>query len=449
MNPFEKMYQEKLVRPEEAVKVVKSGDWVDYSHSLCAPKLLDRALAARASELEDVNVRGFFVGHPMAIYEANDREGRTVFTFNSWFFTGQDRKRSGKDAFYAPMRFNDLPGLYRRKQDVEEFNVLMIQTGCMDKFGYFNLGPSISNTRALVERADYILVEENPRMPYVTGAFDDLLHISEVDYVVQSNEPLDHIPDIAPNEVDQKIAENILPYIHDRACLQLGVGGMPNAVGTLIAHSDLKDLSIHTELFNDAMMKMAKAGKITGKFNELHPGKSMFAFAQGSDELMEFMDRNPTLVAGPVDYVNSPYTCAKISNFISINNAINGNLFGEINAESDGIRHISGTGGQLDFVLGAYMSPGGMSFVVMSSTFQDRSGKTHSRIVPVFTEGTKVTDPASVVNYIATEYGVFNVKGKSAWQRAEGIIGIAHPDFRDGLIKEAEKLGLWKNSNKR
>lgn len=449
MNEFEKMYQEKLVTPDEAVKVVKSGDWVDYNHSLAAPKLLDKALAKRAPELEDVNVRGYFIGHPMAIFEANDREGRPVFTFNSWFFTGQERRRQGKDAFYAPMRFNDLPGLYKRKHDVEDFNVLMIQTGCMDKFGYFNLGPCISNTKAMVDRADYILVEENPNMPYVQGAFDDLLHISKVDYVVHSEEPMDLIPDIAPNEVDQKIAENILPYIHDKACLQLGVGGMPNAVGTMIAASDLKDLSIHTEMFNDAMMKMAKAGKITGKYNELHPGKSMFAFSQGSEELMEFLDHNPSLVTGPVGYVNSPYTCAQISNFISINNAINCNLYGEVNAESAGTYHISGTGGQLDFVLGAYMSPGGMSFVVMSSTFEDKKGEIHSRILPVFEQGTKVTDPASVTHYIATEYGVFNVKGKSAWQRAEGIIGLAHPDFRDKLIEEAEKMGVWRNSNKR
>lgn len=450
MNEFEKLYQEKLTTAEEAVKIVKSGDWVDYSHASQMPVVLDKALAARAGELEDVNVRGYLLFHPLAIMEANEKEDRNVFTWNSWYLGGYDRKvkRDGV-LFHAPMRFAQLPEYYRREEDVESLDVLFLQTGRMDKFGYFNLGPSIAHSWSLIQRAKKIVVEANDKMPYVNGAFGDMLHIRDIDAVIETSTELDTIPDSEPGELDKKIAEIVMPYVHDRATLQLGIGGMPNAVGSMIAESDLKDLSIHSEMYVDSMMKMTKAGKITGKFNEIHPGKQMFAFSTGTKDLYDFLDHNPEMIAAPVDFVNDPSLCGQMKKFTSINNAVNIDLFGQVNGESSGTKQISGTGGQLDFVLGAYKSDGGISIIALSSTFKNKKGEVMSRILPTLAQGSTVTDPRTTTGYIATEYGIYNLKGKSMWQRAEGLINIAHPDFRDQLIKDAEKMGIWRRSNKR
>lgn len=450
MTDFRKEYDQKLVRPEEAVKLVQSGDWVDYAHSTSVPVLLDRALAARAEELEDVNIRGYLVYHPLAIFEANDRVGRRVFTFNSWHFGGIERKQVEKGyAFFIPMRYCELPEMYRRKEDIERVDVLMLQTAKMDAFGNFNLGPANSQTMEVVRRAKHIIVEENENIPYVPGLYDESIPLSKVDAIVSSREPVDVLGNAKPSEIDRKIAELVLKEIPDGATLQLGIGGMPNAVGELISQSDLKDLGVHTEMYVDSMMKMTQAGIITGQKKSRDRGKQVFAFGAGSKELYEFMDHNPVFASAPVDYVNSPQVIASFDNFISINNAIELDLYGQINGESSGMRQISGTGGQLDFVIGAYHSHGGKSIMALSSTFTNKKGETKSRILPTLKEGSIVTDPRTTAHYVATEYGIVNLRGKSTWQRAEALISIAHPDFRDQLIQEAGKMHIWRKSNQR
>ena len=245
------------------------------------------------------------------------------------------------------------------------------------------------------------------------------------------------------------VANLVVPMIPDGACLQLGIGGMPNTIGKMIAESDLKDLSVHTEMYVDAFVDMAAAGKITGRHKALDRGRQVFAFAAGTDKLYRYIDHNPEVMAAPVEYTNDVHVISQIDNFVSINNAIDMDLFGQVNAESAGIKHISGTGGQLDFAMGAYLSNGGKSFICMSSTLTDKQGNLKSRIVPTLTNGSIVTDPRSCVHYIVTEYGMVNMKGLSTWERAEGIIGIAHPQFREELIAEAEKMHIWRRSNKR
>ena len=193
---------------------------------------------------------------------------------------------------------------------------------------------------------------------------------------------------------------------------------------------------------------MAKVGKITGRCKALDKGRQVFAFAAGSKELYDYVDRNPDVMAAPVDYTNDVRVMAQIDNFISINNAIDMDLFGQVNAESAGTKHISGTGGQLDFAMGAYLSKGGKSFICMSSTMTDKQGNVKSRIVPTLTPGSIATDPRRCTHYIVTEYGMVNMKGLSTWQRAEAAISLAHPDFREQLIKDAEKMGIWRRSNK-
>lgn len=449
MTDYKALYKEKLTTPEEAVKCVKSGDWLEYSHGIAVPNLLDKALADRAEELEDINIRGYLVFRPLAIYDANDRVGKRVFTFNSWHFGGVERKQVSKGyAFFNPMRYCELPEMYRREEDIERVDVMMMQTSPMDKNGRFNVGPSNSHALEAARRAKKIILEVNPNVPTVYGLYDETIPIEWVDMIVESDLPVDILKNAEPSETDKKIAGLVLPMIPNGATLQLGIGGMPNAVGDMIADSDLKDLGIHTEMYVDSMMKMTLAGKISGKYKNIDKGKQVFAFGAGSKELYDFLDHNQEVVTAPVDYVNGPENIMKLDNFISINNAIELDLYGQINAESAGAKQISGTGGQLDFVIGAYRSKGGKSIVALTSTFTDKEGNLKSRILPSLSKNTIITDPRTTVQYVVTEYGVFNLKGKSLWQRAEGLINLAHPNFRDELIKEAESLNIWRKTNK-
>lgn len=449
MTNYDSLYQAKLTSPEKAVKIVKSGDWLDYTMGPSMPLVLDQALADRAEELEDINVRTLLCIRPIALMEANDRLNRNVFTLNSWHFSGYERQYANKGyAFYTPFRYSEAPVMYRRKEDIERVDVVMMQTTPMDKHGFFNLGPSNSHLMEAVRRAKHVIIEVNDQMPHIYGLYDECIHISQVDAIVEHSSPLSTIGNPEPDATDREIAALIMEQIPDGATLQLGIGGMPNAVGEMIAASDIKDLGIHSEFYVDSMMNMTRAGIITGNKKKLNRGKQVFTFAIGSSELYDFMDNNPQLMSAPVDYVNSPQVISSIDNFISINNAIEIDLFGQVNAESTGFRHISGTGGQLDFVMGAYHAQGGKSFIALSSTFTNRKGETFSRIIP-FISKSRVTDPYTTVHYIVTEFGMFNMKGKSAWQRAEGLINLAHPDFREDLIKSATEQGIWRNSNKR
>ena len=223
---------------------------------------------------------------------------------------------------------------------------------------------------------------------------------------------------------------------------------MPNAVGSLIAESDLKDLGVHTEMYVDAFVDIAKAGKINGSKKAIDRYRQAYAFGAGTKKLYDYIDDNPELLSAPVSYTNDIRSISALDNFISINNAVDLDLFGQINAESAGVKQISGAGGQLDFVLGAYLSNGGKSFICMSSTVTGKDGTVKSRIVPTLTPGSIATDPRSCVQYIVTEHGMINLKGLSTWERAEAIISIADPQFREQLIQDAEKMGIWRRSSK-
>jgi acyl-CoA hydrolase len=240
----------------------------------------------------------------------------------------------------------------------------------------------------------------------------------------------------------------IVEQIPNGACLQLGIGGMPNTVGAMIADSDLKDLGVHTEMYVDAFVDIAKAGKITGAKKSIDRFRQAYAFGAGTQKMYDYLNDNPQLMSAPVDYTNDVRVISKLDNFISINNAVDIDLYGQVNAESAGTRQISGAGGQMDFVMGAYASEGGKSFICLSSTFKAKDGTFQSRIRPTLANGSVVTDTRPQVHYLVTEYGMVNLKGSSAWERAEKIISVAHPDFRDELIKEAEAMHIWRKSNK-
>lgn len=445
---FKTMYENKLTTADEAVKAVKSGDWVDFGWCVTTPVALDAAMAKRLPELTDINFRGGILMHQPEIFKIE--EPAKHMTWNSWHMGGIERKAIAQGfSFYAPIRYSELPR-YNRDSKAPS-NVAMLQVAPMDEHGFFNFGPSASHMAAVCERAETIIVEVNKNMPRCLGGFEESIHISKVDMIVEGDNPaIDSMGKSAPaTAVDEAVAKYIVEEIPNGACLQLGIGGMPNAVGSLIAQSDLKDLGVHTEMYVDAFVDIAQAGKITGKKKNIDNGRQAYAFAAGTQKLYDYLDNNPECMSAPVNYTNDIRQISALDNFISINNAVDIDLFGQINAESAGTKHISGAGGQLDFVLGAYLSNGGKSFICMSSTFTQKDGTVKSRINPTLSNGSIVTDTRANVHYFVTEHGIVNLKGLSSWQKAEAIISVAHPDFRDGLIAEAEKMHIWRQSNKR
>lgn len=256
------------------------------------------------------------------------------------------------------------------------------------------------------------------------------------------------LPKASFGEEELRVASHVVDLLRDGDCLQIGIGGLPNAIGSEIAKSDLKDLGVHSEMYVDAFVEMSRAGNITGKKKNRDIGRQTYTFAAGSQDLYDFIDHNEELMAAPVDYVNDFKVISSIDNFVSINTAMQVDLWGQISSETVGTRHISGAGGALDFILGAYQSKGGRSIVALSSSRLDKEGKRISNIVPTFAQGTQATAVRSNTHYIATEQGIKNMKGLTTWQATEALIDLAHPDNRDELIKEAEKLGIWRNSNK-
>lgn len=439
-------YNAKYKSAEDAVKCVKSGNWVEYTSNRGFPVRCDAALANRRDELHGVKIRGNMIVGPIQVLECDPTMEH--FVYNTWHCSRYERKFCDMGrAFFEPMVFRNLAWYYKNYLTSD---VCMVTVSDMDDDGYFCFGPSLGVAKCITDNSRIVIAEVNRNIPRIRGGIDTKIHISEIDYIVESGDPpLVELINPAPTETDVKMANLLLPYIENGSCIQLGVGGMPNALGELIADSDLKDLGMHTELCSNGYLSMFKAGKLTNSKKTLHPGKGVLGIALGSKEFYDWLDDNPDYIGFPLSYLNDPYVIAQNDNMISINACVAVDLYGQISSESSGTRQISGTGGQLDFVSGASMSAGGKSFICMSSTHTDKSGVMHSRIVPTFTGGDIVTTPRSLSHYIATEYGVVNLAGLTTWERADALISIAHPDFRDELIKAAEENRIWLPSNKR
>ena len=407
--------------------------WLDYGVSLCQPDVFDKALAARRETLENVKIRSCLTMRPRAVVE-DDTDGKHFFWF-SWHFSGYDRKKHDAGCCnYMPLNLGEVPDYYRRFLD--PVDIVILKTCPMDESGCFNFSAANAWHRAVIERARMVIVEVSQGQPYVYGDQNGV-HISEVDYIIEGdNRPAPELPNPPPNEVDRAVARRIAAEIEDGACLQIGIGGMPNAVCTLLGESGVRDLGVHTEMLTDGIVELYKAGRITGSRKKLAPGKIVFTFALGSSALYAAADRNPDFHCHQVDYTNSPHIIMQNDRVISINNTTQIDLQGQAASESDGHRHISGTGGQLQFVRGAYASKGGKSFICLASTY-DKRGERRSRIVLNLTPGNVVTTPRSDVMYVVTEYGMVNLKGKSVAERAQALISIAHPDFREELGRQA------------
>lgn len=440
-------YKNKLVSPAQAVTLVQSGDWVDYNFGLASPVALDAALAARQDELFDVKIRGAMRFTPLAVVEAD--ASRDHFSYQSWHHGAYERRLYDRGlCSYIPMIYRHMPLYYRKSLEVD---VSLCAVSPMDDRGWFNLSLTNSAGRAICETAKKVVLEVNENLPIIRGGGENAIHLDEVDYVVEGGNP--RLPSLAPapyGEMERKIAGHIIERIRDGAVIQLGVGALPNAVGAVLAESDLKDLGMHTEMMVDAYRDLHRAGKITNRRKKIDPGRSVFSFCFGSDELYDWVRGYADLVdSRPIDYVNDPAVIAAHDHMITINNCLEVDLRGQVTSETAGHRHISGTGGQLDFVTGGYQSPHGYSFVCFTSTFTDKkSGAVQSRVVADLAPGTVVTNPRSQVHCLVTEWGLADLAGRSTWERAERIINIAHPDFRDDLIRQAQAFGLWRRSNK-
>jgi len=442
-----KEYQAKLVTAEQAVGIVKSGDWIDYNFGLAQPIKLDAALSARKEELKDVKVRGGLALQPIKVVEVDPT--REHFCYNSWHLSGYERQLSDRGLCnYIPMIYRNMPLFYRKSLEVD---VAMFTVAPMDSEGYFSCSLTNSASKAIVEKAKIVILEINEQLPAVTGGLEDRIHISEVDYIVLGDNP--ELPVINPagiSDIDKRIARFIMEELRDGSTIQLGVGALPNTVGTMIAESDLKDLGMHTEMLVDAYMIMAKAGKITNLSKNVDWGKGVFSFCAGSKELYDWVKGNTSIASVPVNYANDPYVMAKNDNLVTINNCIEIDVLGQVTSETSGTRQISGTGGQLDFLTGGYLSNGGKSFICFTSTFTDKqTGQEQSRIRTNLPIGSVVTNPRTQAHYFVTEWGIADLAGRSTWERAERIINIAHPMFREELIQDAERLGIWRKSNKK
>lgn len=444
---FSQQYNEKLITAKEAANLVKDGDWIDIGWGALTAKAFDQALAKRVDELHDVKVRGGVVPYELAICKA-DSTGEH-FVYHSFHSSGTERgliNNNKYGAYFIPVKYSEIGRYFN--ENLDKASISVIQVSPMDKNGNFNFGLSASHAWETFKNADKVILEVNENVPVALGGYLNYINIKDVDYIYEANEKMLTLGKANYGEVELKVAEYVVDLLKDGDCLQIGIGALPNAIGSEIAKSDLKDLGIHTEMYVDAFVEMAKAGKITGMKKNRDIGRQTYAFAAGSQELYDYVDHNEDLMAVPVNYANDVDIIASLDNFVSINTAMQVDLWGQISSETVGTRHISGAGGALDFILGAYRSKGGRSIVALKSSRVDKNGNRTSNIVPTFKAGTQATAVRSNTHYIATEQGIRNFKGLSTWQAAEALIDLAHPDNRDELIKQADDLGIWRKSNK-
>jgi acyl-CoA hydrolase len=432
------MYTSKLTSPDEAIKLVQPGDTVMIPFSNGIPPALLEALAARLrkGDLQDIHLFGGLTVKDNSIFDY-DLAGGMLIEGN--FLGAQLRKGTQEGIFtFSPMRLSEFVPIMLARQ----LNGVIIQTVApMDKHGFFSTGTDCEYIWEVVKnhpRKPRLILEVNERMPRTFG--NNQFHISEVSALIEHNIPLVSLPANNITEVDTAIASYIADMVEDESCLQLGIGRIPNAVA--LALKGKRDLGVHTEMLVDSTVDLYEAGAITCAKKNFMPYRWIATFVLGSQKLYDFVDDNPMVEMLSASFVNDPWVIAKNDRMVSVNSTLEVDLSGQCNSESIGYRQYSGTGGQLDFVQGAYRSRGGKSFLTLYSTYTDKEGNMRSRIVPRLSDGATVTVPRTDVQYVVSEYGVASLKGKHVRQRVEEVINIAHPDFRDWLRFEARKMNF-------
>lgn len=422
----------KFVSPQEAVKCIKSGDHVHLSSVASAPRILIEAMVERGrnGEFKNVHVNHLHTEGP-APYADPELEG--VFQLDSFFVGANVRKvtQSGY-ADYIPIFLGETSRLYR--SGTVPCDVAMVQVSPVDKHGYVSLGTSVDATLAAIECAKTVIAVINPNVPRSFG--DAFIHTSRIDIFCQDNTPLVEAHFAQPNEVEMAIGAHCAELIEDGACLQMGIGSIPNAV--LAKLTNHKDLGIHTEMFADGVLPLVESGVVNGRNKVTDPGKMVSTFLMGSKEVYDFIDDNPGVLMMDVAYTNDPKIISQNPKMTAINSALQVDITGQVCADSIGTKFYSGVGGQIDFIYGASQSKGGKSIIAMPSV----TNKGISKIAPVLDPGAGVVTTRAHMHYLVTEYGAVDLYGKTLQERAKAIINIAHPDHREALDRAAfERFG--------
>ncbi|MCS7312922.1 MAG: 4-hydroxybutyrate CoA-transferase [Acidobacteria bacterium] len=428
------IYRSRLRSAEEAVALIQSGHRVYVAGNGAAPFALLRALAARASELHDVElIHGPIFGENPLSRPGMERH----FRLNTFFVGSADREavNSGR-ADYIPIHLHQIPRIFKSGQ--VPIDVALIHTSPPDEHGFLSYGVECLMTKAAAERARIVIAQVNPRMPRTLG--DVFIHVSRLEALVEVDEPIPELERRPATDVELRIGRYVAELVDDGDTLQVGIGGIPDAV---LAHlKDRRDLGVHSEMVSDGIMELLEAGVITGARKTLHTGKVVASFILSSQTMYAYVHNNPVFEFHPCDYTNDPFIIARNDRMVAINSALEIDLTGQVCADSLGTSIYSGFGGQVDFIRGAAAARGGKPVIALPSTAQ---GGTVSRIVPLLKPGAGVVTTRADVHYVVTEYGVAYLFGKNLRQRAEALIAIAHPAFREALERAAYERGLLRS----
>ncbi len=428
------IYNSRVTTPQEAVKVIQSGQRIFLTGNVSVPQKSLAALVERAPSLENVEICQALTIGP-ADYVKPEMEGH--LRVNTLFISGNVRKavQEGR-ADFTPVLLSEFPLLFKR--GLLPLDVAMIHVSLPDEHGFCSLGVEVGLTKSPAESARVIIAEVNEQMPRTLG--DSFIHVSRLNHIVPVNYPIPEMPmtDEGDSEVVEKIAGYIAELIPDGATMQMGIGAIPDAVLKYLHHK--KDLGVHSELFSDGVIELVEAGVLTNARKTLHTGKIVAGFILGTQQLYEWVDDNPLIELHRTEYINDPFVIAQNERMVAINSAIEVDLTGQVCADSIGPKLYSGVGGQLDFIYGASRSKDGVPIIALPSTTTLRDGALLSRIVVMLKQGAGVVTTRNHVRYVVTEFGVADLYGKTIRQRARQLIGIAHPDFRADLEKQATEL---------
>ena len=422
---WKEYYKSRCISLQEAVEKIKSGDRVVYGHAVGEPNLLGDALVKNKDRYKDVEIVHMVC---MGKGEYCKPEMAQNFRHNSMFVGGlaRDAIFDGRGD-YTPVYFSEIPKLF--KEGYLEIDVTLVQVSPPDKHGYCSLGVSVDYNKSAVECARLVIVEVNDQMPRTLG--DSFVHVTDIDHFVEVSHPVIELTPPTITDVEKAIGENCASLVEDGSTLQVGIGSLPDAVILALRHK--RNLGIHSEMISDGVLDLIDAGVVNGKEKTLHKDKIVVSFLMGTKRLYDFVDDNPMFHMAPVDYVNDPVVISKNHKMVAINSCVQVDLMGQVASESIGLKQISAVGGQVDFVRGTNMASYGKAIIAMPSTI---GGGKISKIVPFLDQGAAVTTNRCDVNYIVTEYGIAELKGKTLRQRARELIRIAHPNFKSLLIEE-------------
>lgn len=429
---FTEGYGTKLISAEEAAGLIESNDRIFAGGGVNIPKGFSTALGSRAVELSNVTI---FQGFAMDLYDYMKPEAKASFNIETMFVGPLERicMEWGVGS-YKPHSFSDLGRVALKAAP----NKVVFSATPPDKDGYVNKScfGSFLPRKECLEPADVVICEINSHLPWCCGE-DFKVHVSEIDYFIENDNPIFELPEIPITDVEDRMAEYIVEMIPDGSTIQLGFGGLGNAIGHMLYNK--KDLGMHSEVITPSVTELVKLGVLTCSKKNFYPGKIITGFAVGTEQFYDDIDRNDMFEFKEVHWVNKPENIAKNDSFISINNTLMLDLTGQAASESIGTKQYSGTGGQVNFNQGAKMSKGGKRILALASTYTGRDGNLKSKILPTLPEGSVVTTTRNEVEYVVTEYGVVNIYLDSLSVRTKKLISIAHPQFRDELTFEARK----------